>query len=75
VKEGLKPGERIVLHGIQKVRPGIEVRPELTEPTRDPMASVTATSAMEEPDAVSDAPGVFAGADGTQPGGDSGSSD
>jgi membrane fusion protein (multidrug efflux system) len=30
VKSGLGAGERVVLYGIQKVRPGIEVKPELT---------------------------------------------
>lgn len=30
VESGLDAGERVVLYGIQKVRPGIEVKPELT---------------------------------------------
>lgn len=29
VEKGLKPGERIILYGIQKVRPGLTVKPEL----------------------------------------------
>lgn len=37
VKEGLDAGDRIVLYGIQKVRPGIHVRPELTEAPGDPL--------------------------------------
>lgn len=31
VKKGLKAGDRIVMYGIQKVRPGVKVKPELTE--------------------------------------------
>jgi len=37
VTEGLEPGQRVVLYGIQKVRPGLEVKPELTEAPADPM--------------------------------------
>jgi membrane fusion protein (multidrug efflux system) len=37
VEEGLAPGERIILYGIQKVRPGITVKPELTAPPANPM--------------------------------------
>jgi len=37
VKEGLEPGDRIVLYGIQKVRPGLEVNPEPAEAPADPM--------------------------------------
>jgi len=37
VEEGLEAGERIVLYGIQKVRPGIKVVPEMTEAPSDPM--------------------------------------
>ena len=28
IDEGLKPGERVVAEGVQKVRPGMTVRPE-----------------------------------------------
>jgi membrane fusion protein (multidrug efflux system) len=31
VEEGLKPGERVVVEGMQKVRPGMKVKPELVE--------------------------------------------
>jgi membrane fusion protein (multidrug efflux system) len=37
VEEGLEPGERIVLYGIQKVRPGLAVNPEPAEAPVDPM--------------------------------------
>jgi membrane fusion protein (multidrug efflux system) len=50
VSEGLASGDRIVLYGVQKVRPGIEVKPELTEPPGDPMDSATTGSAMDEAD-------------------------
>ncbi len=29
VSAGLKPGERVIVEGIQKVRPGMQVKPEL----------------------------------------------
>jgi membrane fusion protein, multidrug efflux system len=37
VESGLKPGERIVVEGLQKVRPGLKVKPELV-PLEDPQA-------------------------------------
>lgn len=46
VKEGLQPGERIVLYGLQKVRPGLAVKPELSAAPGDPMNSATAESVM-----------------------------
>jgi membrane fusion protein (multidrug efflux system) len=47
VTEGLRPGDRIVMYGIQKVRPGILVRPELTEAPRDHLAAEAAASARK----------------------------
>ena len=49
VTEGLKPGERIILYGIQKVRPGVTVKPELSEAPKDPMDN--ATSSRDKPKA------------------------
>lgn len=37
VTGGLEEGERIILHGLQKVRPGIAVAPELTQATPAPV--------------------------------------
>lgn len=51
VRDGLTAGERIVLHGIQKVRPGIAVDPQPTEATRDPLADVAAGPASNGEDA------------------------
>jgi membrane fusion protein (multidrug efflux system) len=48
VSEGLKTGERVILYGVQKVRPGLTVRPELSEPPSDPMASATDAFVMAE---------------------------
>jgi RND family efflux transporter MFP subunit len=31
VEEGLQPGDRVVVNGLQRVRPGIQVQPELVE--------------------------------------------
>lgn len=39
VTEGLKAGDRLVYSGIQKVRPGIEVKPELMEGVSDPLSA------------------------------------
>jgi membrane fusion protein (multidrug efflux system) len=47
VASGLKPGERVVAEGIQKVRPGMTVAPKPFD-----------TSTLKQPDAVSDAPAV-----------------
>jgi membrane fusion protein (multidrug efflux system) len=49
LSKGLQAGERIVLYGAQKVRPGIEVKPELTEATPAPMDGATESSAAEAP--------------------------
>ena len=46
VKEGLEQGDRVVLYGIQKVRPGMIVNPEITEAPSDPSAGVGQESAM-----------------------------
>jgi membrane fusion protein (multidrug efflux system) len=48
VKEGLKAGERIVLYGIQKVRPGIAVVPEMSAAPSDPMGEATGGSVRDE---------------------------
>jgi membrane fusion protein (multidrug efflux system) len=48
VSQGLAPGDRIVLYGVQKVRPGIEVKPELTEAPSDPMDRLTTGSTTDE---------------------------
>ena len=37
LESGLKPGERIVVEGLQKIRPGIKVKPELV-PLEEPKA-------------------------------------
>lgn len=47
IEEGLESGERIVLYGIQKVRPGIQVRPETTTPPGDPLAATGPSSSGE----------------------------
>ncbi len=47
VDSGLVAGERIVLYGIQKVRPGLTVKPEQAEPPSDPMQEATEKSVAE----------------------------
>jgi membrane fusion protein (multidrug efflux system) len=49
VNEGLQAGERVILTGVQKVRPGIVVKPELTEATPMPMVGATESSAADAP--------------------------
>jgi membrane fusion protein (multidrug efflux system) len=62
VEQGLAPGERIVLYGIQKVRPGLTVKPEQAAAPSDPMDNATATSltAAERASAGDDADSVGA---------------
>ncbi|MEA3277888.1 MAG: efflux RND transporter periplasmic adaptor subunit [Pseudomonadota bacterium] len=55
VKEGLSTGDRIVLYGIQKVRPGITVNPELTQAPTAPMDNASATSAAQEAETAAEA--------------------
>jgi membrane fusion protein (multidrug efflux system) len=47
VETGLTPGERVVLYGIQKVRPGLEVKPEAAATPSDPMDNATQSSVAE----------------------------
>jgi membrane fusion protein (multidrug efflux system) len=49
VDEGLQAGERIILYGVQKVRPGVEVKPEVTEAPAAPLVGATESSAAEAP--------------------------
>jgi membrane fusion protein (multidrug efflux system) len=51
IESGLKPGERVVVEGIQKVRPGIKVKPE-TVPL-DELKAVAASSASPAAPAAS----------------------
>ncbi|PTX90778.1 efflux RND transporter periplasmic adaptor subunit [Opitutus sp. ER46] len=45
VRDGLRPGDRIVVNGLQRVRPGMTVSPELVAaaPTPAPVANASAT--------------------------------
>jgi RND family efflux transporter MFP subunit len=56
VTAGLKPGERVIVEGIQKVRPGLEVKPELKPaseakpaPAQPPAAPAPATPPAAKP--------------------------
>ena len=51
VKEGLEKGDRVVLYGIQKVRPGMVVNPEVAQAPSDPSAGVGQESAMKATEA------------------------
>jgi membrane fusion protein (multidrug efflux system) len=69
VGEGLQAGERIVMYGIQKVRPGITVKPELTEPPGDPLkvemdnATTDSVTAEAEPGTGKEAAAASDGGD------------
>ena len=39
VREGLKPGEKIVVNGLQRVRPGAPISPTLVPMDSDPLAA------------------------------------
>lgn len=49
LSKGLQAGERIILFGAQKVRPGIEVKPEPVEATPAPLDGATGSSAADAP--------------------------
>jgi membrane fusion protein (multidrug efflux system) len=42
VARGLEPGERVIVEGIQKVRPGMQVKPETAPPAPQPAAGAAA---------------------------------
>ena len=42
IEDGLKPGERVIVNGLLKVRPGATVQPKLVEMPKPPNASRTA---------------------------------
>ncbi len=54
VEKGLAPGERIVLYGIQKVRPGLTVKPEPATVPSDPMDNATAASVAADQTAAAE---------------------
>ena len=41
IEDGLKPGDRVVVNGLQRIRPGIEVKAEMVE-----MASLAAAGSV-----------------------------
>jgi RND family efflux transporter MFP subunit len=45
VESGLKPGERIVINGLQRARPGTKVAPTLADMTRDSTVTTASTGA------------------------------
>ena len=54
VLDGLKPGERVVVSGLQRVRPGGEVSPKLTDTTAQ--AQAEAANELSEPKAPASGP-------------------
>jgi membrane fusion protein (multidrug efflux system) len=51
VARGLEPGERVIVEGLQKVRPGMQVKPEMGSPagTAAPPPAGGATPAPATP--------------------------
>jgi multidrug efflux system membrane fusion protein len=47
VRDGLKPGEKIVVNGLQRVRPGAPITPQMVDMTFDPMAAGQKVAAAE----------------------------
>ncbi|MYN05128.1 efflux RND transporter periplasmic adaptor subunit [Pseudoduganella sp. DS3] len=47
VRNGLKAGEKIVVNGLQRVRPGAPITPEMVDMTFDPMAAAQKVAATE----------------------------
>ena len=51
VRKGLKPGDVIVVSGLQRVRPGVQVKPNITTmgaPAPDPTATAAAATATKQ---------------------------
>lgn len=44
IEQGLKPGEQVVIEGVQKVRPGMVVTPTPYQPTAPPTQATAAPS-------------------------------
>ena len=63
VTRGLEGGERVIVEGIQKVRPGMQVKPEAAPPAGTPPAAGAATPGSAPPPA----PAAGAGAPPTTP--------
>src|SRR5262249_20135010 len=52
VDDGLKPGERVIVNGLQQVRPGITVEPKLVDmPIRNPKSEIRNLKQIEMPNA------------------------
>jgi len=52
VDEGLKPGERVIVNGLQLVRPGVTVDPKLVDmPIRNPKSEIPSPKQTEMPNA------------------------
>ncbi|XLZ71845.1 efflux RND transporter periplasmic adaptor subunit [Massilia sp. SR12] len=47
VRSGLEPGEKIVVNGLQRVRPGAPITPAMVDMTFDPMAAAQKVAASE----------------------------
>ena len=63
VTRGLEGGERVIVEGLQKVRPGMQVKPEAAPPAGTPPAAGAATPGSAPPPA----PAAGAGAPSTTP--------
>ncbi|MCE3264877.1 MAG: transporter subunit [Pseudoduganella sp.] len=47
VRSGLKPGEKIVVNGLQRVRPGAPITPQMVDMTFDPLAAAQKVAATD----------------------------
>ena len=48
VRDGLKPGEKIVVNGLQRVRPGAPITPQMVDMTFDPLAAPKVAAADDK---------------------------
>ena len=58
VTRGLEGGERVIVEGLQKVRPGMQVKPEAAPPAGTPPAAGAATPGAAPPPAPAAGAGV-----------------
>jgi len=49
IDEGIKPTDRVIVSGLQRVRPGVEVTPKMAEPAPDAVAANASTTQTDRP--------------------------
>jgi len=44
IEKGLEPGDRVIVDNLQRVRPGLPVKPKPWQPTTDPSVATAGTA-------------------------------